>query len=106
MPIWARVDDCLTTTAAILPLWGCVWSGGVLLYLAATFVPWMLGFNFDPSECIPQVLSFADVSQFTHDPSEVIPPDLLVGEAILIAIRPRLFRLNGGGRKSINPVSA
>ncbi|MGL5418184.1 MAG: hypothetical protein ACRDA9_01920 [Plesiomonas shigelloides] len=68
-----------------------------MLYLAATFVPWMAGFNFDPSECIPQVLSFADVSQFNHDPSEVIPPDLLVGEAILIAIRPRLFRLNGGG---------
>lgn len=95
MPIWARVDDCLTTTAAILPLSGCVWSG-VLLYLAATFVPWKAGFNFDPSECIPQVLSFVDVSQFNHDPSEVIPPDLLMGEAILIAIRPRLFRLNGG----------
>lgn len=94
MPIWARVDDCLTMTAAILPLSGCVWSG-VLLYLGTAFVPWVSGFNFDPSECIPQVLSFADVSQFNHDPSEVIPPDLLVGEAILIAIRPRLFRLSG-----------
>lgn len=73
---------------------GCVWSG-VLLYLATIFVPWVSGFNFDPSECIPLVLSFADVSQFNHDPSEVIPPDLLVGEAILIAIRPRLFRLSG-----------
>ncbi|HAD39428.1 MAG TPA: hypothetical protein DCF88_04800 [Plesiomonas shigelloides] len=67
-----------------------------MLYLGTTFVPWMAGFNLDLSECIPQVLSFADVSQFNHDPSEVIPPDLLVSEAILIAIRPRLFRLNGG----------
>ena len=89
------MGDCLTSIAALLPLSGYVWSG-VLLYLAATFVPWMAGFNFDPSECIPQGLSFADVSQFNHDPSEVIPSDLLVGEAILIAIRPRLFRLNGG----------
>ena len=94
MPIYTRVCDCLAKAAATLPLSGRVWSG-VLLYLASTFVPWMAGFNSDPSEHIPLVLSFVDVSQFNHDPSEVIPPDLLVGEAILIAIRPRLFRLNG-----------
>lgn len=63
----------------------------------------MAGFNFDPSECIPQVLSFADVSQFNHDPSEEIPPNLLVSEAILIAIRPSLFRLNGRWKSRLTP---
>lgn len=64
MPISARVGDCLTMTAAIFAALGlCMeWCFALSGYDLCTMGRGGAGFNFDPSECIPRVLSFADVS--------------------------------------------